>query len=258
MKNTRIFFGKNKLNEDLVDSVKYDMAGRPIVKLYRWEKENAYIAIVRDSLYRTKNSPIYYAIIPQSCDFDPKTGHYFPTAAKNIPMKSLEDAMKYVEKTWPEYEDVDFTGKLTGFGEELKSNKLHEDFQYDPKDIEKTADFLRYQYNLDDYNDSYYAAIEFFGSDDWYELRKAIRYAIEELDEAFEQLSDYNNKEARDYRLRTSKLINIWNQFAAIAQEEFRNAESDDDLYTLFKAIDTDGWAISNIPHSIISKIITN
>lgn len=126
MKNKRLFLSKNKLNEDLdiIDSVKYDMAGRPIVKLYRWEKENprryeqkdAYIAIVRDSLYHTKSSPVYYTIIPQSCDFDPKTGHYFPTAAKNIPMKSLEDAMEYVETTWPKYKDVDFTGRLTGSG----------------------------------------------------------------------------------------------------------------------------------------------
>ncbi len=126
MKNTRLFLSKNKLNEDLdiVDSVKYDMAGRPIVKLYRWEKENpgryeqkdAYIAIVKDSLYHTRNSPVYYTIIPQSCDFDPKTGHYFPTAAKNIPMKSLEDAMEYVETTWPKYKDVDFTGRLRGSG----------------------------------------------------------------------------------------------------------------------------------------------
>ena len=141
----------------------------------------------------------------------------------------------------------------------LGKHKLNEDISssVSSEDIEKTANFLKYQYNLDDYNDSYYAAVEFFSSDDWYELRKAIRYGIEELDEAFEQLSDYNNREAREYRLKTSKLINIWNQFAAIAKEEFRNAESDGDRYTLFKAIDTDGWAISNIPHSIISKIIT-
>ena len=142
----------------------------------------------------------------------------------------------------------------------LGKHKLNEDVpsSVSPEYIEKTANFLKYQYNLDNYNDSYYAAVEFFNSDDWYELRRAIRYAIEELDEAFEQLSDYNNKEAREYRLKTSKLINIWNQFAAIAKEEFRNAESDDDRYVLFKAIDTDGWAISNIPHSIISKIITD
>ena len=146
------------------------------------------------------------------------------------------------------------------FEEAKYIHKLNEDVpsSVSPEDIEKTANFLKYQYNLDDYNDSYYAAVEFFSSDDWYELRRAIRYAIEELDEAFEQLSDYNNKEAREYRLRTSKLINIWNQFAAVAKEEFRNAESDDDRYALFKAIDTDGWAISNIPHSIISKIITD
>ena len=150
-------------------------------------------------------------------------------------------------------EDIKNTRVLLG------KHKLNEDIpsSVSPEVIEKTANFLKYQYNLDDYNDSYYAAVEFFSSDDWYELRKAIRYGIEELDEAFEQLSDYNNREAREYRLKTSKLINIWNQFAAIAKEEFRNAESDDDRYTLFKAIDTDGWAISNIPHSIISKIIT-
>lgn len=118
---------KEKLDDEfepeepqIIDSVGYDMAGRRIIKLYRWKKENpgryeqkdAYIAIVRDSLYNTKNSPVYYTIIPQSCDFDPKTGHYFPTAAKNIPMKNLEDAMNYVEKTWPKYEEIDFTGKL--------------------------------------------------------------------------------------------------------------------------------------------------
>lgn len=140
----------------------------------------------------------------------------------------------------------------------LSKNKLNEEtsFSVNPEYIEKTANLLRRHHNLDNYN--YYTAVEFFFSDDWYELRRAIRYALEELDEALEQLPDYNNKEAREYRLKISKIINIWNQFAAIAKEEFRNAENDDDRYTLFKAIDTDGWAISNIPHSLASKIITS
>lgn len=147
----------------------------------------------------------------------------------------------------------------------LSKNKLNEEtgvpeLKFNVKDIEKEAKFLRYQYNLDDPNDSYYAALEFFDSDDWYEFRNLIRNALEELDKLFDTRDVLHNPGfERTCKLTTKELINIWNGFADLAFRLYQESlESDDrDAYRVAtSALDTDGWAIVNIPHSIISKMV--
>lgn len=206
-------------------------------------------------------------IVEDILDIGPHGSMFGGTTTDIITLKS-SNQIKSIKNKAPSSSNNINEEKIVGEGMKnirlfLSKNKLNEEvttpeLDYNVKDIEKEASFLKYQYNLDDPNDSYYAAVEFFNSDDWYELRRLIRDAVEELDGAFESLRTYPDRKAEiDYRSRAMSLVNTWNELASIAKKEIRNAESDDDRYTLFRAIDTDGWAISNIPHSVISKIIT-
>lgn len=124
--------------------------------------------------------------------------------------------------------------------------------------IERTAEQLMNFYKLD--SADYSAARDFFDDDAWYELRNEIHDALEELDDCFDSLQTYPDKGAeRDYKLKATRLIGIWNTFANIAKKNYENGFATDDGYNyiFWRALNTDGWAISHIPLSIISSMVT-
>ena len=147
----------------------------------------------------------------------------------------------------------------------LSKLKITEDYEdADLAAVEKCYHSLnKYYYDLFDaagydFNKDFEAGKEFFSSDDWKEFKELVRKSLEALDETFEKLSDYKSREARIHKGEAISIINMWNHFADLAYSGYRTSLDldDDEAYSIMsKALDTDGWAISNIPK--VSEMIT-